>query len=54
MKTIIVEGIRFYPDYNKGAFYQIGTKGEIGSFYMPMNADNTPDTNNVSIVEVEA
>ena len=33
----------FYACPEHGCFYEVGFKGEVGEFYIPMNADGTPD-----------
>ncbi len=49
---VMVEGVIFYPDSFSGAWYELGSIGEVGTLYMPMNADGTPDIANLSEVEV--
>ena len=55
-KTISVpiggEVFVFYSKESHGAWYQVGTNGEVGSFYMPMNKDGSPDIENVGEIEV--
>lgn len=47
-----VDGIVFYPYPDHGAWYEVGHRGEVGSYYMPMFRDGTPDTDNVGIIEI--
>jgi hypothetical protein len=43
----------FYAKPEHGAFYEVGFNGEIGTLYVPMNADGSPDIQNLGEVEVE-
>tara|TARA_R110000822_G_scaffold71316_2_gene172033 strand:+ start:1966 stop:2157 length:192 start_codon:yes stop_codon:yes gene_type:complete len=45
--------IEFYPKEAHGAWYQVGTNGEIGALYMAMNLDGTADTYSVCEIEVK-
>lgn len=47
-----VNGIVFYPNHPQGAWYQVGTLGEVGTLYMPMNLDGTPDVESLGEIEV--
>jgi hypothetical protein len=47
------ELIEFYLKKEHGAYYQVGTNGEIGSFHIPIDEDGTPDIENVGEIEVE-
>ncbi len=44
--------IEFYYKEEHACYYQVGTKGEIGSFFIPVYADGTIDFENVGEVEV--
>jgi hypothetical protein len=46
------EKIEFYYTEEHACYYQVGTKGEVGSFFIPVYADNTIDFENVGEVEV--
>ena len=46
------EEVIFYAKPEHGAFYEIGSNGEIGSLHCPMNADGTPDIENIGEIEV--
>lgn len=43
----------FYAKPEHGAFYEVGFNGEIGTLHVPMNADGTPDLENLGEIEVE-
>jgi len=47
------ELFEFYPKPEHGAYYQVGTNGEIGALYIPMCADGHPDFENVGEIEIE-
>jgi hypothetical protein len=44
--------VSFYAKPEHGAFYEVGFNGEIGSLHCPMNADGTPDIENIGEIEV--
>ena len=52
-KRWTVDGIVFYPNHAQGAWYQVGTLGEVGALYMPMLLDGSPDVTQVGEVEIE-
>lgn len=43
--TVNVDGTeyQFYPCKEHGCFYEVGCTGQVGEFFIPMNADGTPD-----------
>ena len=43
----------FYAKPEHGAFYEVGFNGEIGTLHVPMNADGSPDIQNLGEIEVE-
>lgn len=45
--------VEFYAKPEQGAYYEVGTNGEIGALYIPMNANGTPDIENVGEIEVK-
>lgn len=46
-------GFEFYYKEEHACYYQVGTNGEIGSLFIPVNADDTIDFHNAGEVEVE-
>jgi hypothetical protein len=36
--------VEFYAKPEQGAFYEVGKYGDIGEFYIPMDADGSPST----------
>ncbi len=44
--------LEFYPNKKHGAYYQVGTNGEIGTFYFPMNKDGSADIGEYGPIEI--
>jgi len=44
--------LAFYPDPNKGAWYEVGKGHTVGALYAPMLADGSMDPEEISEISV--